>query len=266
MRITNCFNALEEKDRTALIPYITAGSPDPEVTVRIMHELVRHGSDIIELGFPFSDPVADGPVIAQAHQDALNHGVTLNDVLSMVARFRKNDITTPIVLMGYMNPLEMMGYETFTEKASNAGVDGVLIVDLPAEPARDLNQVLVKKQIVMIQLITPSTPDHRIKTICSIAGGYLYYVSIKGVTGSAIPDTDSVNQRVQHIRQFTHLPVAVGFGIRDGQSAAAVGHVADAVVTGTVLVRDLLNYSSAGEQCIQDACSRINEMRQALDA
>ncbi len=265
MRIKQCFQRLATEQRKALIPYITAGDPDPEITVATMHQLVASGGDIIELGFPFSDPVADGPVIAQAHERALSHGVTLNDVFSMVARFREKDNATPVVLMGYLNPIEIMGYEQFADNARAAGVDGVLVVDLPPEAAGDLVDVLGKYRIDMINLIAPTTPDRRIEKICNVASGYLYYVSLKGVTGSATLDIAAVEQRVAHIKQFTALPVGVGFGIRDGDSAAAISKVADGVVVGSVLVSELAHYPSTGNAAVQATGGRLAEMRAAMD-
>lgn len=265
MRIKQCFQRLQAQQRKALIPYITAGDPEPGQTVAIMHQLVAGGADIIELGFPFSDPMADGPVIARAHERALSHGVTLDDVFSMVARFREQDNTTPVVLMGYLNPVEIMGYQRFAEQADNAGVDGVLVVDLPPEAAEPLVEVLGPRGIDMINLIAPTTPDHRIEKICAVASGYLYYVSLKGVTGSAALDLTEVAQRVAHIKGFTALPVGVGFGIRDGRSAAAISQVADGVVVGSVLVSALEAFPVSGQKALQAAADRLAEMRAAMD-
>ncbi|WP_419095783.1 tryptophan synthase subunit alpha [Endozoicomonas lisbonensis] len=264
VRIKQRFARLQAENRKALVPYITAGDP-ADKTVEMMHELVRNGADVIELGFPFSDPVADGPVIAKAHLRALSHGVTLNDVFSMVSHFRETDNETPVVLMGYLNPIEIMGYEVFAEKASKAGVDGVLVVDLPPEFADSLVAQIRPKGIDMINLITPTTSDERIKKICSVASGFIYYVSLKGVTGSAKLDITSVQQRVTHIKQFTDMPVGVGFGIRDGESAAAISQAADAVVVGTVLVSELAKFDQEGEACLQRVGTQVSEMRIAMD-
>ena len=265
MRIKQCFQRLEAEQKKALIPYITAGDPDPAKTVDIMHQLVRSGGDIIELGFPFSDPMADGPVIAKAHQRALSQGVTLNDVFSMVATFREQDNVTPVVLMGYLNPIEVMGYEQFTQRAHAAGVDGVLVVDLPPEAAAPLADRLHDLNLDMINLIAPTTPDERIRKICDVATGYLYYVSLKGVTGSAALNVEDVAQRVAHIKEFTRLPVGVGFGIRDGQSAAAIGEVADGVVVGSVLVSALAENVKEGECSSDVAGELLADMRAAMD-
>ena len=264
MRIKQRFARLQMENRKALVPYITAGDPAGK-TVEMMHELVKSGADVIELGFPFSDPVADGPVIAKAHQRALSHGVTLNHVFSMVSHFRETDNGTPVVLMGYLNPIEIMGYKVFAEKASKAGVDGVLVVDLPPEFADGLLTQIKPKGIDMINLITPTTSDERIKKICSVASGFIYYVSLKGVTGSAKLDVASVQQRVTHIKQFTDMPVGVGFGIRDGDSAAAISQAADAVVVGSVLVSELAKFDQDGEACLQRAGTQVSEMRRAMD-
>ncbi len=265
MRIKQCFQQLETQQRKALIPYITAGDPEPGKTVEIMHQLVESGGDIIELGFPFSDPMADGPVIAQAHERALSHGVTLNDVFSMVAKFRETDNTTPVVLMGYLNPIEIMGYEQFATRARDAGVDGVLVVDLPPESAETLVGIMHDCGIDIINLIAPTTPDSRIEKICGVASGYLYYVSLKGVTGSAALDLSEVEKRVAHIKGFTNLPVGVGFGIRDGKSAAAISQVADGVVVGSVLVSELAKYPEVGNAAVDAAGGCLAMMRAAMD-
>ncbi|WP_257264147.1 tryptophan synthase subunit alpha [Endozoicomonas sp. ONNA2] len=263
-RITACFARLQERERKALIPYILAGDP-PGKTVEVMHQMVDKGADMIELGFPFSDPVADGPVIARAHERAVSHGVTLHDVFAMVSEFRERDNDTPIVLMGYLNPVEIMGYHRFVELASEAGVDGVLMVDLPPEAAGDLLDMLHERGMDMINLITPTTSDDRMAKICRVASGYLYYVSLKGVTGAATLNTADVEQRVNHIRHFANIPVCVGFGIRDGASAAAIGRTADGVIAGSVLVSELARYGSEGQAAIDRVASTIAEMRSAMD-
>ena len=264
MRLESCFKRLEASNKKALVPYILAGDP-PGKTVDVMHELVKSGADIIELGFAFSDPVADGPVIAQAHERAVSQGVTLNDVFAMVSAFREADNNTPVILMGYLNPVEIMGYRTFAERASEAGIDGVLMVDLPPEAAGELLGHLHARKMDMINLVTPTTSDERIRKICDVASGYLYYVSLKGVTGSAKLDVDAVRKRVAHIKQFSKVPVAVGFGIRDGESAAAISKTADAVIVGSVLVSELAKYSEDGQACIDRVSGRLAEMRSAMD-
>lgn len=264
MRLKSCFKRLEGEGRKALIPYILGGDP-ADKTVDIMHQLVSSGADIIELGFPFSDPVADGPVIAQAHERAVSQGVTLNDVFSMVSTFRERDNETPIVLMGYLNPVEIMGYEAFVERASESGVDGVLMVDLPPESAHELLELLHARGMDMINLITPTTSDERIRKICGVASGYLYYVSLKGVTGSSALNIQEVQDRVSHIKTFAEVPVSVGFGIRDGESAAAISRVADGVIAGTVLVSELAKFSQEGDACIDRVSDRMADMRLAMD-
>lgn len=268
-RIKKCFETLQARERKALIPYILAGDP-PGKTVEVMHQLVASGADIIELGFAFSDPVADGPVIAKAHERVVSQGVTLADVFSMVSAFRQSDNETPIVLMGYLNPVEIMGYEVFVERASQAGVDGVLMVDLPPEAAGGLLSLLHGRGMDMINLITPTTSDERIQKICDVASGYLYYVSLKGVTGAATLNTAEVAERVKHIKGFTEVPVSVGFGIRDGESAAAISQVADGVIVGSVLVSELAKFANEGpnegQKCIERASDRVREMRSTMDS
>ncbi len=263
-RIKTCFETLQARGRKALIPYVLAGEP-PGQTVEVMHQLVASGADIIELGFPFSDPMADGPVIAQAHARVVSQGVTLHDVFTMVCEFRKRDNATPVVLMGYLNPVEIMGYDRFVELAANAGVDGVLMVDLPPEAAGDFLNLLQQRGMEMISLITPTSSDARIEKICGAASGYLYYVSLKGVTGAATLNTAEVGKRVRHIRQYTDLPICVGFGIRDGQSAAAISATADGVIAGSVLVSQLAQYEREGQAAVERTANTMAEMRLAMD-
>lgn len=265
-RIEQRFAALRQSGRKALIPYVTAGDPRPDATVQIMHGLVAAGADIIELGVPFSDPMADGPVIQLACERALAHNVSLHDVLGMVTEFRKTDTTTPVVLMGYLNPVEAMGYEAFADAAREAGVDGVLTVDLPPEEAEELVPLLKARQMDAIFLLAPTTPDERIRRIAGQSSGYIYYVSLKGVTGSATLDREEVARKVAHIHELTALPVAVGFGIRDAQSAASVGKVSDGVIVGSVLV-DTIARNQHDLAAIQQGLEGLIEpMRKALDA
>ncbi|MGB0359951.1 MAG: tryptophan synthase subunit alpha [Endozoicomonas sp.] len=265
MRLKNCFEQLQAQGRKALIPYVLAGDPAGE-TVNIMHKLVASGADIIELGFPFSDPVADGPVIAQAHERAVSQGVTLYDVFAMVSEFRQMDNSTPIILMGYLNPVEVMGNERFVELAAEAGADGVLMVDLPPEAAGELNGMLKKHGLDMIKLITPTTSDERIQKICSMASGYLYYVSLKGVTGAATLNTAEVAERVNHIHRFTDMPVCVGFGIHDGESAAAIAQTADGVIAGSVLVSELAKFAEERQAVVERVGAKMTEIRSAMDS
>lgn len=240
-RIQNTFSRLQAAGRQALIPYITAGDPNPAATVDVMHALVAGGADIIELGVPFSDPMADGPVIQRASERALAHGMSLRKVIAMVAEFRKSDPDTPVVLMGYANPMEAMGYEAFSEVASAAGVDGVLTVDLPPEEAPERVAVLKRFGIDPIFLLAPTTPVSRMQAVAKLAGGYVYYVSLKGVTGAANLDIASVAAKLNELRQHIALPIGVGFGIRDAASAKAVAGVADAVIIGSRIVQEVEN-------------------------
>ena len=264
-RIKNCFTALQAKGRKALIPYVTAGDPAPEVTLPLMHDLVAAGADIIELGIPFSDPMADGPVIQLANERALAHHVSLAQVLDMVRRFREDDDKTPVVLMGYLNPIERMGYARFAEAAASAGVDGVLTVDLPPEEATDVSPVFKAQGLDTIFLLSPTTTKERARLICEQASGYVYYVSLKGVTGSSALNVTEVANRLDMLRTVTDLPIGVGFGIRDGASAAAVAAVADGVVVGSVLVNQIAEHASQPELARKGIAAIIGEMRGAMD-
>lgn len=265
-RIAACFAALHGARRKALIPYITAGDPNPKVTVPLMHALVEAGADIIELGVPFSDPMADGPVIQQACERALVHHVSLHQVLDMVGEFRRHDTTTPLVLMGYLNPVEVMGYEAFAAAAAQAGVDGVLTVDLPPEEGHALMERLKQRKLDPIFLLAPTTTEARRKKICATASGFVYYVSLKGVTGAASLDTGAVANKVQEIRTHTTLPIGVGFGIRDGASAAAVAAVADAVIVGSALVSKVGALADTPDKIPEEVGMLLAEMRRAMDA
>jgi len=263
--IDQCLQNLAAQNRKAVIPYIVAGDPTPAVTVAVMHRLVKEGADILELGVPFSDPMAEGPVIQLGHERALEHRVSLRRVLEMVAEFRQQDTTTPVVLMGYANPVEAMGYEAFANAAHQAGVNGVLTVDLPPEESQALNEYLKPKHIDTIFLIAPTTSDDRMKQIVANASGYIYYVSLKGVTGAGHLDTAAVDQRVKAIKAETDLPVCVGFGIKDAESARLVARHADGVVVGSVLVDGMAStysqlqsqQSSELESALFDAVKRL---------
>ncbi|WP_018606424.1 tryptophan synthase subunit alpha [Uliginosibacterium gangwonense] len=262
-RIQNIFASLKAAGRKALIPYITAGDPNPGATVGLMHALVRGGADIIELGVPFSDPMADGPVIQKAAERALAFGVSLRQVIGMVAEFRKTDGKTPVVLMGYANPIEAMGYEVFSALAAEAGVDGVLTVDLPLEEAVERVATLKRHGLDPIFLLAPTTPAQRVAMIGELASGYMYYVSLKGVTGAAHLDIDNVADKMRQLRHNTALPIGVGFGIRDAESAAAVAKVADAVIIGSRIVQEL----EQGESGLQDRLvAFLSGVRSAVDA
>lgn len=265
-RIEDCFTKLKAEGRKALIPYVTAGDPEPAISVPLMHAMVAAGADIIELGVPFSDPMADGPVIQRAAERALEHGTRLRDVLAMVAEFRQQDTGTPVVLMGYLNPVEVMGYETFARAAAEAGVDGVLSVDLPPEEAHDLLVALRGHGVNPIFLLAPTTDDERIERICAVASGYVYYVALKGVTGAGGLDVQSVADKLVQIRRHTDLPVGVGFGIKDAEAAAAVANVADAVVVGSALVKKIEQNAGQSDKITREITDVLARMRAAMDA
>jgi len=264
-RIPQCFEALNAANRKALIPYITAGDPEPGDTVPLAHALVKAGANILELGVPFSDPMADGPVIQRASERALAHQVSLHNVLELVQEFRKQDQQTPVVLMGYLNPVEVMGYEAFASAAANAGVDGVLTVDMPPEEAEPLSKALIANDIDPIYLLAPTTDEARIKKICDAARGYVYYVSLKGVTGAATLDVNAVSEKISQIRQLTDLPIGVGFGIKDASTAAAIAEVADAVVVGSALISIIEQQMFNRNNMIQQIGELVSSMRTAMD-
>lgn len=265
-RITDCFNTLRKNKKKALIPFITAGDPDPGTTVSLLRTLAENGADIIELGIPFSDPMADGPVIQRSSERALRHGVSLSNVLDMVTEFRQSDTATPIILMGYLNPVEIMGYATFAESARNAGVDGVLLVDLPPEEADEFQAELSRNGLDQVFLLSPTTSDERLAVICSKASGFLYYVSLKGVTGSNRLDVGEVSDKIRHIRSLSQLPVGVGFGIKDEQTAREVAAFSDAVIIGSALVERIGNCGGEREKLLQDVGSFLSGLRTAMDA
>lgn len=262
-RIQSTFNRLQASNKQALIPFITAGDPHPAATVGLMHALVAGGGDILELGVPFSDPMADGPVIQKASERALAHGVSLHQVLDMVKEFRRRDTETPVVLMGYANPVEAMGYTPFAEAAAQAGVDGVITVDLPPEEARSLSDALKANGVAPIFLLAPTTPVARVVAVAEQAAGYVYYVSLKGVTGSAMLDVESVAHNVESLRQHIKLPIGVGFGIRDAASAQAIARVADSVIIGSRLVQEIEEH---GADAAPRLTAFLREVRVAMDA
>jgi len=264
-RIGRCFETLRSQDRKALIPYVTAGDPGPDITVPLMHAMVESGADIIELGVPFSDPMADGPVIQRASERALAHHTSLHKVLEMVAEFRRQDDNTPVVLMGYLNPVEVMGYKEFARAAHEAGVDGTLIVDLPPEEADDFVATLHARPLDTIFLLAPTSTDERIAKICAAASGFVYYVSLKGVTGAASLDVNSVAGKLAHIRKHTKMPIGVGFGIKDPATAAQIARIADAVIVGSALVKTIESLLDKPDRIIEEISSRITAMRKAMD-
>jgi len=263
-RIQSVFEQLAARRRTALIPFVTAGDPDPGATVALMHALVESGADVLELGVPFSDPMADGPVIQRASDRALKHGVGLDRVLAFVREFRATNQATPVVLMGYANPIEAMGAERFAQEAQQAGVDGVLVVDYPPQECESFAPLLRRHGMDLIFLLAPTTSDKRIAEVVRLASGYLYYVSLKGVTGAGHLDLGGVAERIPHIRRETKLPVGVGFGIRDAATAQAVAQFADAVVIGSAIIQQM-EAAPDGEQVLY-ASRFVQGIRAALDA
>ncbi len=264
-RLASCFAGLKAENKTALIPYITAGDSNPSITVPLMHRMVEAGADIIELGIPFSDPMADGPTIQLACERALVHHTSLRDVIKMTAEFRQQDQSTPIVFMGYLNPVEAMGYRDFSQAASKAGVDALLTVDMPPEESQALVAELNEQNIDPIFLLSPTTQDARIKKITAVGNGFLYYVSLKGVTGSNVLDVDEVEKQVAKIKQFSDLPVGVGFGIKNAETAATVAAVADAVIVGSAIVKIIENNVDDADTIMNDIADLLSGMRTAMD-
>jgi tryptophan synthase alpha chain len=267
-RIARRFSELEKAGRKALIPYIVAGDPAVDMTVELMHRLVEAGADMIELGVPFSDPMAEGPVIQRGHERALEKGIRLRDALDMVEAFREADQDTPVLLMGYANPVIGMGYPGFADRGKAAGLDGLLTVDMPPEEVRELNVELKRAGIDNIFLVAPTTPEERVKKIAEVATGFVYYVSLKGVTGAGHLDVDDVDRHVANIRRFTRLPVAVGFGIKDASSAARVARTADGVVVGSALVKLMADCAARGDDrdaILAAASQLIGDIRSGID-
>lgn len=264
-RLAATFESLKASNTTALVPYIMCGDPDFGTTVKLMHEMVKSGVNIIELGVPFSDPMADGPVIQAAAERVLVNHVSLHDVIDVVAKFRETDTETPVILMGYLNPIEVMGYAEFAEKASAAGVDGALTVDIPPEEGSEYTQLLKAKGIDPIYLLAPTSDDCRIASIAEVAGGFVYYVSLKGVTGAATLDINSVVEKLGQIRKQITLPVGVGFGISDAETAAKISKVADAVVVGSAIVKRMAEFGHEPEKMIASVTELTSSMRAAMD-
>ncbi|HEX4986858.1 MAG TPA: tryptophan synthase subunit alpha [Burkholderiales bacterium] len=262
-RIAQTFGRLQAQKKKALIPFVTAGDPDPSGTVPIMNALVSAGADIIELGVPFSDPMADGPTIQRSSERALKHGTSLRDVLGMVKAFRAANDATPVVLMGYANPIEAMGVEKFAGAAQAAGVDGVLVVDCPPEEGAALVEVLKAHGIDSIFLLSPTTEESRMEQVGRLATGYIYYVSLKGVTGAATLDLSEVAVKIPKIRAHSRLPIGVGFGIRDAETARAIASVSDAVVIGSRLVQEI--EASAADKLIGNVSALVGGIRRAMD-
>mgnify|MGYP003537154082 FL=1 len=267
-RIESTFSALKAQGRTALIPYVTAGFPFADITPALMHGMVDAGADVIELGVPFSDPMADGPVIQKAGEKALGLGIGMVQVLDHVREFRKRNSTTPVVLMGYANPVErydqIHSQGAFVRDAAAAGVDGVLIVDYPPEECEAFAASLRAHGMDLIFLLAPTSTDERMAQVARVAGGYVYYVSLKGVTGSGALDTTAVEQMLPRIRQHVHIPVGVGFGIRDAATAQAIGKVADAVVIGSRIIQLIEDQEHA--KVVPITIDFLRGVRKALDA
>ena len=265
-RIDTCFQALKAKGKKALIPYVVAGDPSISLTLDMMNQLVEKGADILELGMPFSDPMADGPVIQAAHNRALKNHVSLKDVFDLVKKFRANNQRTPIVLMTYLNPIEVMGYDNFLNQAIRAGIDGVLIVDMPPEEGEALFPVMQAKGVAPIFLISPTTTKERLTHIAAHARGYLYYVSLKGVTGSKTLDVSSVTAKLKDIRAVTDLPLAVGFGISDGQTAQKMAQVADGVIVGSAYVKRIAACGLDKAKISFELALLTEELRSGIDS
>jgi len=265
-RIVAMFQQLHKRGRRALIPYITAGDPEPWVTVPLMHALVKAGADVLELGVPFSDPMADGPVIQRAAERALRNRVRLTDVLAMVREFRAKDDKTPVVLMGYLNPVEVMGYARFAAETAAAGADGVLTVDLPPEEAGEFTAELRRLGLDAIFLLAPTSGEERLKRIADAASGFIYYVSLRGVTGAAHLDLNEVEMKLKAIRRHARLPVGVGFGIGTPEAAAAVARVADAVVVGSAIVRRIEDMAKTPDRILTEVPAFVALLRNAMDA
>ena len=263
-RLAHTFQTLKAQNKKALIPYITAGDPHPNMTVAIMHTLVEHGANVIELGVPFSDPMADGPVIQRANERALLHGVSLSQVLTMVATFRQTDTQTPIVIMGYTNPIEAMGIRVFASAAKQAGVDGLITVDYPPDEDDDYLQILLENSLSPIFLLSPTTSLSRSRLILRCTRDFVYYVSLKGVTGAGNLDVATVAKHIETLRTLSQLPIGVGFGISSAQQAHAMAQVADAIIVGSYLVQTI-EHAEAGH-ALKVAAQLIAELRHAIDA
>ncbi|CAC9613150.1 Tryptophan synthase alpha chain (EC 4.2.1.20) [uncultured Gammaproteobacteria bacterium] len=264
-RLETVFADFKKSGHKALIPFITAGNPHPEFTVPMMHAMVEAGADIIELGVPFSDPMADGPVIQRASERALAHKMSLRRTLKIAAEFRLTNQSTPVVLMGYANPVEAMGYKVFAEAAGKAGVDGVLTVDLPPEEASECAELLNAHGIDQIFLLAPNSTESRIKKMDAVGSGFLYYVSVKGITGAGHLDTADVEKKLQLIRANTNIPVAIGFGIKEAETAKTISAFGDAVVVGSALISKIEANLDNPEVAKQEIVDLLQSMRTAMD-
>lgn len=265
-RLAATFEALAQSGRKALVPFITAGDPSPDFTLPMMHAMVEAGVDVIELGVPFSDPMADGPVIQRASERALEHKMSLRRTLAIAMEFRKTNRHTPVVLMGYVNPIEAMGYEDFANAAQRADIDGVLTVDLPPEEAEECAALLKARDIDPIFLLAPNSGNERIKKMDAVGSGYLYYVSLKGVTGAGHLNTADVETKLKQIRANTRLPIAIGFGVKDAQTAKAVADLGDGAVIGSALISKIEANLDDPERAKKEIVELLASMRQAMDS
>ena len=263
-RIATTFSALKAQNKTGLVTFITAGDPGPELTVPLMHALVEGGANVLELGVPFSDPMAEGPVIQRACERALQFNIGLKDVFAFVREFRQKDQTTPVVLMGYANPIDRIGQQEFIRCAKEAGADGAIVVDYPPEECAEFAAAMREADLDLIFLLAPTSTVERVKQVAQHGGGFSYYVSLKGVTGSGAIDTEDVARRVNAIREHVKLPIGVGFGIRDGATAKAVAQVADAVVIGSRIIQEI--ESVPKDQAVDAVRTFTAAIRTALDA
>ncbi len=264
-RLEHCFASLKQQNRPALVSYLTAGDPDAETSRRLLHGLPKAGADIIELGMPFSDPMADGPAIQKAALRALNNGQTQVKTLDMVRRFREDDSTTPIVLMGYYNPIFCYGVERFLTDAARAGVDGLIVVDLPPEHDEELCTPAAQHGIDFIRLATPTTDEKRLPKVLANASGFIYYVSVAGVTGGSAPTSERLESSVAKLREYTELPIAVGFGIRTAEQADTIGRYSDAVVVGSALV-DCVEHASTPDEAVERVHGLVSELAESVRA
>jgi tryptophan synthase alpha chain len=264
-RIDKTLTRIKTNNQKAISPYITAGDPHPDITVPLMHQLVKAGADILELGIPFSDPMAEGPVIQHAMERALSYSVNIPRVLSMVKEFREQDSITPVVIMGYLNPIEQYGYDLFARDAVEAGVDGSILVDLPPEEAEGICRIWQAHGLYSIFLCSPTTSKERMALINKHAHGYLYYVSLKGVTGSDTLDVSSLQSAYECRKAQTKLPLMVGFGIKTPEIAAKIAQFADGVIVGAALITQVLEAYESNKNAPQAGASMINLMRQAID-
>ncbi len=263
--LSKTLSKLASNKKKALVAYIVAGDPTPETTVPLMHTLVEAGVDVIELGMPFSDPEAEGPVIQLAHERALAHKVSLRDTLAMATEFRKDNKKTPIVLMGYLNPIEHVGYRQFASEARAAGINGTIIVNLPPEESGELGSVLEEHDIETVYLLAPTTTDERAEIVCRASRGFVYYVSLKGTTGASTLDIDDVSEKMSRFRKISTLPIMVGFGVKDGSSAKAVAQVADGAVVGSAIVKLMQEHADDQAQLQQSVKNFVSELRAAID-